>query len=471
MGSKLKSFFKYIFAIEPEDRMKVLLLTISFFLVIGGYTVVREIKDAIFTSIVAGSQRKYLVYAKMISMIILIPALFLHARLVDKLRTHYLLYFYTAFYGFAGLICAYFLGHPSIGLSNTIASPDRIFGWLFYFLIEGYSPFVVSVFWAFANSITSPESAKNNYTVMIAGSKIGGILTALISCWLLTSYIFNDIVNHQLLMGVSSLILLTVPFVVFLLIKLVPGKNLHGYEAAYQVDIERHKEEEKKHGLVSNLASMLEGLWLLFKYPYVLGIFGLSFFFEVINQAFKIENIVFGVSSATNLSGFSSFLLTQAMFVHIAGLIVVLFGTRAIIKALGEKKALVLVPTLTGLSVLYFVFRQSQFAATVAFVVSRSINYAFAVPLRESLYIPTIKEVQFKSKSWIDGFGTKFAKSFAAFFNSQTDGLSDSVRLTFQAAFFSVTIFAWFISSYALGKRFERAVERNEVIGSGEKVV
>lgn len=471
MGSKLKSFFKYVFAIEPEDRMKVLLLTISFFLIIGGYTVVREIKDSIFTKIVAGSTRKYLVYAKMISMIILVPALFLHARLVDTLRTHSLLYCYTIFYGVAGLLCAYYLGHPTIGLANEVASHKRIFGWLFYFLIEGYSPFVVSVFWAFANSITSPESAKNNYTLMIAGSKIGGITTALISCWLLTRYIFSDIFNHQLLMGVSSAILLIVPIVIFLLVRWVPRKNLHGYEAAYQVDIKRHKEEEQKHGFGATLISMLSGLWLLFKYPYVMGIFGLSFFFEVINQAFKIENIVFGVSSATTISGFSSFLLTQAMFVHIAGLIVVLFGTRAIIKALGEKKSLMLVPTLTGLSVLYFVFRQSQLAATIAFVVTRSVNYAFAVPLRESLYIPTIKEVQFKSKSWIDGFGTKFAKSFAVFFNSQTDGLSDNVRLTFQAMFFSITIFAWFISSYALGRRFERAVERNEVIGAGEKTV
>lgn len=468
MGSKLKNFFKYIFAIEPEDRIKVLLLTLSFFLVIGGYTIIRELKDSIFTSIVAGTQRKYLMQAKMLSMLLLIPALFLHARLVDKLRTHYLLYFYTVFYGVAGLLCAYYLGDPQIGLANKVADPHRIFGWLFYFLIEGYSPFVVSVFWAFANSITSPESAKNNYTLMIAGSKIGGIITALLSCWMLTKYFLNDIVNHQILTAGASLLLLMVPFVVYLLVKYVPAKNLHGYEAGYQVDKEIEKEEAKKTGVLEGLNSMLAGLWLLFKYPYVLGIFGLSFFFEVINQAFKIENIVFGVSSASTLSGFSSFLLMQAMFVHMAGLCVVLFGTRAIINALGEKKSLMLVPTLTGLSVLYFVFRQSQFAATIAFVVTRSINYAFAVPLRESLYIPTIKEVQFKSKSWIDGFGTKFAKTFAVSFNSLTDGFPVHLRLTFQAAFFSITIFVWFITSYALGRRYEQAVERNEVIGAEE---
>lgn len=471
MSSKLKAVFKYLLDVEPNERVKVLLLTLSFFLVIGSYTVIRECKDAVFTSVVASTGRTYQAWAKMLSMALLIPALMLHARLVDKLKRHYLLYFYTVLYGVMGLICAYFLGDPVIGLANKAASPHRIFGWLFYLFIEGYSPFVVSVFWAFANSVTSPESAKNNYTFMIAGSKLGGIVTALAAYMLLSRPIFCnavtcDVLNLQILVAASSLLLLVVPAVIWLLMKKVPRKYMHGYEAGYQVEKERHKTQEKEKEPV--LKSMISGLWLLFKYPYVMGIFGMSFFFELINQAFKIENIVFGVSNSTNTSVFTKFLLTQALLVHLAGLVVVVFGTKALLKALGEKRSLLLVPTITGLSVIYFVWRKSPFAATVAFVITRSVNYAFAVPLRESLYIPTIKEMQFKSKSWIDGFGTKFAKSCAVNFNAATDSLSHGARFTAQSAFFVITIGLWFITSYALGKRFEKAVDRNEVIGSEE---
>jgi ATP:ADP antiporter, AAA family len=472
MSFALKNIYQYVIDIEPQERSKVLYLTLSFFLVIGGYTVVREIKDSVFTSIVAGmneSGAKYQGWAKLLSMFVLIPAIFLHSRFVDIVRRHYLLYFYALFFGLGGLLFTYFLGHPTIGLPNTVASPYRIFGWLFYFFAEGYSPFLVSVFWAFANSVTSPDVAKNNYTFMIAGSKLGGILTALcaylyLSRPIIGSQVAFDVHNHQLLLGISSVIFLFVPLVIYFLIKKVPRAHMHGYEAGYLLE----KERLKKSSGTSTFKSMISGLLMLFKYPYVMGIFGMSFFFELINQAFKIENIVFGAKTATNLSGMTNFLLIQALLVHIAGFFVVVFGTRAVLQALGEKKSLMLIPSITGLSVLYFLWKQTPLAATIAFVITRSINYAFAVPLRESLYIPTIKDVQFKSKSWIDGFGTKFAKTCAANFNVLTSGLNTALRFGVQSSFFSLTIGCWFLTAYALGRRFERAVAKNEVIGLEE---
>lgn len=461
MSSRLKSIFKFLLDVKRDELVKVLLLTFSFFLVIGAYTVAREIKDVVFTTIV-GQDRKYQAYAKIFSMLILVPTLFAHSRLVDILRRHYLLYIYAILYGVIGLVCVIFIGHPTIGLANVVSSPHRIFGWLFYFFIEGYSPLVVSVFWAFANSITSPEAAKSNYTFMIAGSKIGGILTAAAACLLLSSHVFSDIVNHQVLLGVSSCILLIVPFVIYWLIVKVPSKDMHGYEAAYQIEKERDENHEDK----TAISGMLSGILMLFKYPYVMGIFGMSFFFEIINQAIKVENIIFGKSMATTLSGYTQFLLWQALLVHVVGFFVVVFGTRALIQALGERRSLLLIPALTGVSIIGFVFKRSYTNAIIAFVVTRSVNYAFAVPLRESLYIPTVKEIQFKTKSWIDGIGTKFAKMSASSFNMYTDGLTGQLLWTMQGGFFTISIGLWFLTAYLLGRRYEKAVARNEVIGS-----
>ena len=82
----------------------------------------------------------------------------------------------------------YLVGHPTIGLANTETSPFRIFGWLFYFFIEVFSPFVISVFWAFANSVYSPEAAKHNYALLVSGSKFGGMFTAGIAWALFTCH-------------------------------------------------------------------------------------------------------------------------------------------------------------------------------------------------------------------------------------------------------------------------------------------
>jgi ATP:ADP antiporter, AAA family len=466
MSGGLKNIVKFLFDVKRNELLKVVLLTISFFLVIGAYTVARELKDAIFIHIVGGD-RKYQAYAKIFSMFILIPTLFFHSRLVDLLRRHQLLYLYTIVYGTIGLLCVFLIGHPTIGLLNTFTSPYRLFGWFFYFFIEGYSPLVVSVFWAFANSVTSPDVAKDNYTFMITGSKLGGIITATSACLLLRSHLYSDVVNHQILLAASSFILLTVPIAVYYLAKKVPSSDLHGYEAAYQVEKERIKHQQAGE-TQSWLMSISSGLIMLFKYPYVMGIFGMSFFFELINQALKVEGLIFGRNITATISEFTAFLLWQALLVHIIGFFVVVFGTRAILKALGERRSLILIPCLTGLSIIGFIIHKSYLTAIIAYVVTRSVNYAFAVPVRESLYIPTIKEVQFKSKSWIDGVGTKFAKMCASSFNWYVDGLAGLLLLRVQSVFFTFAIMLWFITAYALGRRFDRAVEQNEVIGAGE---
>lgn len=462
MSSELKKFFKSLININPEEKTKIFYLAASFFLIIGAYTIGKELKDAVFTAIVG---LEYQPIAKILSMIMLVPAIFFYSRLVDLLKRHQLLYFYSLAYGVLGLIFSYYLGHPSIGLINTDSSPYRVFGWLFYFFIEGFSPFVVGIFWAFMNSISSPQSVQNTYPLVIVGSKLGGMTTSLLAWFYLSHHlpITYDVKNHQILLAGASLLLLVVPWIIFKMVTEVPKQNLHGYEAAYQEAKLRIKEGRQEESIG---ASMISGLWLLLRYPYVLGIFAVGFFYELINQVFNFERLVFGQQNATSISEMSIFLLKQAFIVHFIGFVVVLLGTRPVLRALGERWSLVLVPTVAGCAVLYYVFSPTEFAAITAFVIIRSVNYAFATPLRESLYIPTIKEVQFKSKSWIDGFGAKFAKTSASTFNYAARGLSGVARLSAQSVFFSITIALWVVVAYALGKRFEYAVEHEEVIGS-----
>ncbi len=466
IASFLRSIFSFFLDVEKEERIKVILLTVSFFFVIGAYTVVKELKDSIFASVVG---EDYQPKAKMIVIFLLIPAIFFYSKLVDVLKRHNLLYFYTILYSIIGFVFVYLMAHPTIGLANTVASPNRYFGWLFYFFIESYSPFVVSVFWAFANSVTSPTSVRQNYSIMISGSKLGGMLSAMFAWWILRSKCadgcmrFSDVTNHQILLGYSSVFLLIVPALVYLLIKYVPQKNLHGYEAGHEAEVELDKPENRE----STFRGMISGFMLLIKNPYVLGIFSIGFFYELINQVFSYERLVIGKKITTNASEFSAYLFEQIFWVHAIGFVISLFGTRAIISYFGERKSLLVVPILIGITLLYFVFYPSD-GILYVFVLSRSLNYALTQPLRESLYIPTIRDVQFKSKSWIDGFGTKFAKTCGATFNDFVKNLSYSAHTFANSILFMMTAMLWILSSYWLGWRFEKAVKNNEVIGKEE---
>jgi AAA family ATP:ADP antiporter len=466
MSTWFKKIFNSFYDIERQERLKVFLLTVAFFLIIGAYTVAKELKDSVFMHIVGKS---YVPIAKWTFMIVLVPAIFLYSKMVDKMRRFVLLSVLCLIFGGLGIIFSYLLGHPTIGLSNTNTSPDRLFGWIFYFFIEGFSPFVVSVFWAFANSVNSPESAKKNYGIMVSGSKAGGVVTAGLAWWMLGKtdvwgHEISDVAKHQLIMGVSALFLLLVPFVIYYMMKKVPGQYLHGYEAAYQLEKQKSKEGKGETGMFS-------GIVMFLKYPYVLGIFSMVFFYEVINTVLSYLRLEVAQANSSTLSGVSGFLLEMSFLYHLAGVLIAMFGTSTLLKKLGERVCLILIPVIFGGLLLYMMASNaSPFALMITFVVLKAVNYAFSWPVRESLYIPTVKEIKFKSKSWIDAFGSKFAKSAGQGFNVLVERMGPALFMPMHSFFFALIISTWFIAAVLLGRRFDKAVANNEVIG-GEAII
>jgi len=468
MSSILSRSFNFLFRVDKQERVKLFFLTACYFFLIGSYTVIKEIKDSIFITVVG---EDYLPWAKIAAIFVLIPAIIFYSYLVDKMRRYYLLYFYASFFGIGGLCFAYFLSDPVIGIANTMSDPLRIFGWLFYFFVEGYSPFLISVFWAFANSITNPEAAKKSYGLMVSGSKLGGMITASLAWYLFDcKHLVNmtGVIKHQILLVVASLFLLFIPLFIYLLMKKVPGKFLHGYEAVYKVEKELSKEREREPE--KEKVSLFSGLSLILKQPYVLGIFSMIFFYEVINVILSYQRLLLAKGSSSDISDLSCSLFKQIFMVHLIGCLISLLGTNALLRILGERRCLMLVPAVVGVLLFVFMLNNTFGVVGMVYIVLRALNYAISYPVRESLYIPTIKEIKFKSKSWIDSFGSKLAKGFGSGFNIfaktvfNAHGLAAFMAIHY--AFFAVAVSLWFIASYLLGNRFQKAVSRNEVIGA-----
>jgi ATP:ADP antiporter, AAA family len=465
MVSKIKQGFKSIFSslltIDKHERTKFYYLTAIYFFIIVGYTVSRELKYSIFTAIVG---RSYLYHVNVLSMFFIVAPLYFYAKLVDNLRRYQVLCACCGFFGIVGLLFAFLLGHSTIGMANTEASGSRIFGWLFYLFVDSYVPFLVSVFWAFANSVTDQEAAKKNYGLMTAGSKIGGMLGALLSISILMfssmalSPHMRDVFNHQALLAVASVMCLVAGAFVLLLMKKVPGHSLHGYEAAYKVEKERSKKGTSETGFLS-------GISMLLKVPYVFGIFGIVFFYEVINKILSFQRVYIAQSGSESVSDMSIFLYKTIFLMHLVGFFIASLGTRPLIEWLGERRALMLVPAIYAASLFYFMISYSTFAFVFVSTVTTALHYAFSYPLRESLYIPTVKEIKFKSKSWIDSFGSRFGRAASSGVAWSIDLLGAGLYFPAYLIFYAVISGAWFVVAYGLGKRYETAIANNEVIG------
>lgn len=426
----------------------------------------KELKDSIFVAMVGTDA---LPKAKLMSVFILIPAILFYSFLVDRLRKPHLLYFYCGLYAIGGFVLAYLLGHDTMGLANTTVSYNRYFGWFFYFFYEGYSPFVVSLLWAIANSITEPAFARQGYAIMAAGGKLGGAFSALLCCYLFSCAtlpffgLMTDVTRHQLAIFISSMFLCLVPVMFAVMSRFMTEKQWHGYEAAYKLE----KEQQEPVGIWS-------GIQMFFKQPYVLGIFFFIFFYEVINVVLNYHRIVSAHHAATTLSEFSCALFGSIFWVNFSSFILSFFGANALFRLLGVRRCLMVVPLLTGFFLFIGLIHYTVGTLLTVFVIIRAINYGISYPLRESLYIPTTKDIKFKSKSWIDSFGSKFSKGGGSIINCLMpivpQGASRIGGALVQAPLFALLTAVWFLVAYLMGRRYGKAIAQNEVIGSDAAV-
>ena len=460
---------------DPIERKKILILVLSFFAVIGGYTVIKEFKDTVFMSVVG---LDYQPKAKIMAIFLLFPLVFLYSRLVDILQRHQVLIFMSTAYASIGLVLAYFLGHPTIGLPNTDTSPWRLFGWIFYFFCEAYSPFVLSVLWSFVNSVTTPDSVKNGYVTFTIASKIGGMFAASISWYLLNLQcsgrtICSDAGMFQIIFTGMSLLLCFIPLVVLYLVRVIPKTHMVGYKKAYQYDEKKEKENKQDLGFWRDswrtFKGMFSGLYVILRYPYVFGIFLMLFFWDIVNATFNYMRLGVVRETATGAVRMGEDLFSQVFFMHLIGLVIVLVGTKTLVSFIGMRRSLVMIPVTIGSVVFVYLFSGGAFPIWIAFVIMRAFNYAFAYPLREGLYIPTTKDTKFKAKTWIDSFGSKIAKASGSSYimlSQQVVGIGLIGALPLNIAFYGVIVACWAIVAGLLGRKYEQVVASNEIVGA-----
>ena len=398
----------------------------------------------------------------------MIPLVLFYSWLAGKLRRQWLLSFYAFVYALGGFLAAYFINDPTIGLANTVASGGRLFGWIFYLFLEGYSPFLVSVLWAFFNSISRPEQIKSRYVLITLCSKMGGVVGAGLAWLFMSKCSLDNYLSashaHIYVLVVASTILLLVPLLMGYLMYAIPQSYLKGYSQIKE-------EEHKKAGEGKKMHDSGSGFMLVFKYPYVLGCFGMIFFWEMVNVIFNYMRLGVGLKEAgDSMIGFSAFLFKNAMVTHMMGVVIAILGTASLVRYLGERLSLILVPLFVGGAVVVCLMLENSSAIIFTYLLIRAINYAFFYPLREGLYIPTSDAIKFKAKSWIDSFGSKISKSFGSIYNKCIQFVPLAYLYSVQMGFFMGLIGCWTLLAYLMGKKWSESIEKNEVIGEGESL-
>jgi ATP:ADP antiporter, AAA family len=437
-----------------EELKKFGILAFVYFLIIGAYALLRSLKDPLFALLVG---YRWQPTAKLASLVMVAFAVVAFSKLVDRFQRHTLFYIVCSFFGIGFVFIAYAIAHPQVlaaadlTIAGRVVVPGHLVGWLAYIFLETYGSIAAALFWGFVASTTSPESAKRGYGMILAFTQCG----AMLGPWLVLE--FGEKTGLPFLYGGAGVVVCCVPFLIMFYRWVVP----------YEPEIGATEEGRK--------VGVFEGMRLLVSHPYLMGVFVVGTMYEVISTITEYEmsfcasqiypaELDGGIAFAW-FTSWNNFALGSLSFLF------ALFGTSFLLRRLGLLGCLVLFPVMiisvsvavwgvfaAGCSM--YVLMWSFFVAVVLF---KSFNYTLNNPSKEMLYIPTSRNIKFKTKGWIDAVGARSLKGVGALI---TGSYGSSIASVLPVATVTSLVIGggWVFVAVLVGMAFERLQAKGEII-------
>ncbi|QVL55520.1 MAG: hypothetical protein KFB95_09485 [Simkaniaceae bacterium] len=445
---------------EKEEFKKFLRFGLIFALIIGIYWTLRPLKDSIFIQLVGKLQ---LPYAKTLSVIALLPLVMFYTKLLERTSREKMLYILPTFYGigvavFSGLVTIVQVPAEEIAArSDFFLIFSKIIGYAWYLFVESFGSLVVALFWAFAASTTKPTSAKRGFPLIVAIGQLGGIIFPYNIGGLPHRLGYTTDALSMIILSLS--IFMIIPFVRYLL-KATPHDLMSSFHGKNEAT-EKKKQEP----------GFLEGLKLLVKHRYLLGIFAVNFIYEVVITIFDFN---FKLSASAQYSGvaLTNYLSIYGSIVNVVSLTCLLLGISNVTRFLGIGIALAAMPLIVGAALFGFLTINTLSFLFVLMVGSKAINYALNGPALKQLYIPTTPDAKFKAQAWIETFGSRLSKQGGSSFNMSLAPLQATFGavagrshylLLSGAVCFPLLVF-WLVVAIFLGKTFTKAVREKKVV-------
>lgn len=426
-----------------QEFLKFIRLAGIFAFTIGVYWIINPTKEVVFFHTVGVD---YFPYAKIFSVLCLIPAIMFYGRLVDRFSRDKVFYILCLISAVSSLLFGYCMMHPTIGLTNTVLSQWRLLGWAWYSFVEIFGSLMVALFWSFAADTSTPDAAKRGFSVIALGAQIGGVLGPLAfknsaAVWGPSPFAFIGAVG-----------MICIAILVYCFMKVTPKSELIGF-----------KTEKKSAVYRRPKPGFLEGIKLIFSHPYLIGIALVVTLYELVVTVIDIHLKTQAKLSCTGINDLNQFFFKYAILANGVALFCLLFGVGAIGRRLGLLKTLLLLPILVLAGVITITFSFTLDTLLLVFVFTKGLNYGLNQPAKEQLYIPTSKDSKYKAKAWIDMFGSRMAK-----------GVGSSVHMlrpVLQLSFVGVSslmcgglIGIWIIAVLFVGKAHQEAIKEDKVI-------
>jgi ATP:ADP antiporter, AAA family len=436
----------------------VLLLALNVFLLLACYYFIKPVREALILSGEGAEVKSYAAAGQAIMLLVLVPA---YGLLADRLPRRALLNAVTGFF----VVCLLgFYGLTRAGVEVGVA---------FFLWVGVFNLMIIAQFWSFANDIYTKEQGERLFAIVAFGGSLGAVLASVFASKLIP------------LTGVPELLLVAAGLLVLaaILSNVVDTRERTRHETHLPVHLTTAEipaatgeyqvqmvEDAKK------LTVSLPGIGptsrkgtfrLVFQDRYLLLVAFLALVLNWVNTTgeYILGRTVEGAAQAAVAAGTANGLsvpeyigqfYSQFFFaVNALGLTVQLFVVSRLLKYLGVRVAVMVLPVIALFGYTVLAFAPILALVRVVKIAENATDYSIQNTVRNVLFLPTSRDQKYKAKQAIDSFFVRAGDvlSTALVYTGTT-------LLAFGATSFARVNLAlaavWVLLALAIGREYDR---------------
>lgn len=389
--SSLERFLSIFTEVHAGEGISAVLLFMGLFLLLTAYYIIKPVRES---WILAESGAEIKAYAAAGMLIIFSGSVSLYGWLSSRFERRPLINIVNIFFILC-LFLFYFLAQLEIQL-----------GIIFFLWIGVFNMMVISQFWSFSNDLYSPEAGKRIFVIIAFGASSGAVFGSF-----LTRQIVEPLGVNQLLLVSAALLILSL-----ILTNIVDARQqrlLVDNELPTKVTGPLEKANGFKLVLQNKYLLLIALLMLFLNWVNTTGEFILGWTVEDAAKLMSASGVQAGFSEKIFITKFYAEFFT---IVNLVGMFVQLFLVSRILKYLGIRIAILILPLIAFFG--YFAIAFFPILSLIRWIkiTENATDYSLQNTVRHALFLPTSREEKYNAKQAIDTFFVRAGDVLQAIF-------------------------------------------------------
>jgi ATP:ADP antiporter, AAA family len=369
--------------VRAGEGVSTVLLTVNVFLLLAGYSLMKPARDGLILTEGGAEVASYSAAAQGALLAVLVP---LYGWLGTRVIRIRLIAMVMTF--FAATLVAFYVGGV-IGVREGIA---------FYIWIGLLNNFIVSLFWQFGNDLFTERQGQRLFPLIGVGQSLGAWVGAAAVAPLVLKMNFTP---YTLMLGGACV----------LMVALVATLIVNAREAGRAV--------HDVGGAAEELLGPEGGFELIAHDRYLTWIAVLIVVLNVVNTTgqYVLNRLILDEAVARFGAGASAVAQSRQFItafsgsitaaVNLVGFLVQLFVTSRVIRWMGVRGALFVLPIIALANYSIIAVAPLLAVVRVGKILENSTDYSIQNTLRQALFLPTSREAKYKAKAAVDTFFTR----------------------------------------------------------------